>query len=74
MASALLEEPNTVATEVKRSQIEDAGGSLCAALVAEKGYQGEEIGTLLVGAGVRGEGGGGEVTRRGSRGGRGVEQ
>ena len=61
MASTLLEELKIVATEAKRSQIEDAVGSSWAAL-AEEDPQGRGIGTLLVeaGAGGRGGGGGGE--------------
>ena len=58
MASALIHELKTVATEAKRSQIEDAGGSSWAALVAEERPQGRGIGTLLVEAGAGGEGGG----------------
>ena len=57
MASALLEELKIVATDAKRSQIEDAVGSSWAALAAEEDPQGRGIGTLLVEAG---EGGGGE--------------
>ena len=65
MASALLEELKIVATEAKRSQIEDAVGSSWAALAAEEDPQGRGIGTLLVeagagGGGGRGGGGGGE--------------
>ena len=79
MASALIEELKIVATEAKRSQIEDAVGSSWAALAAEEDPQGRGIGTLLVEAGAGGEGGeerggrgaGGE--RRG-RGGGGVGQ
>ena len=59
MASALLEELKTVATEAKRSQIEDAVGSSWAALAAEEDPQGRGIGTLLVEAGAGGGGGGG---------------
>ena len=58
MASALLEELKIVATEAKKSQIEDAVGSSWAALSAE---------TLLVVAGAGGGGGG----VRGGREGRG---
>ena len=67
MASALIEELQTVATEAKRSQIEDAVGSSWAALAAEEDPQGRGIGTLLVEAGA---GGGGEEGRggRGARG------
>ena len=65
MASALLEELKIVATEAKRSQIEDAVGSSWPALAAEEDPQGRGIGTLLVeagagGGGGRGGGGGGE--------------
>ena len=77
MASALIEELKTVATEAKKNQIEDAVGSSWAALAAEEDPQGRGIGTLLVEAGAgggegrgRGRGGGG---RRGHRGG-GVRQ
>ena len=63
MASALLEELKIVATEAKRSQIEDSVGSSWAALAAEEDPQGRGIGTLLVeagaGGGGRGAGGGG---------------
>ena len=69
MASALLEELKIVATEAKRSQIEDAVGSSWAPLAAEEDPQGRGIGTLLVEAGAGG-GGGGEG-RGGGRGGRG---
>ena len=65
MASALIEELKIVATEAKRTQIEDAVGSSWAALAAEEDPQGRGIGTLLVEAGA---GGGGE----GGRGGRGA--
>ena len=57
MASALLEELKIVATEAKRSQIEDAVGSSWAALAAEEDSQGRRIGTLLVEAGAGGGGG-----------------
>ena len=57
MASALLDELKTVATEVKRSQKEDAVGSSWATLAVEEDPQGRGRGTLLVEAG---EGGGGE--------------
>ena len=59
MASALLEELKIVATEAKRSQIEDAVSRSWAALTAEKDPQGRRIGTLLVEAGAGGGGGGG---------------
>ena len=73
MASALLEELKIVATEAKRSQIEDAVGSSWAALAAEEDPQGRGIGTLLVEAGAGGGGGrgGGGGEGRGGRGGRG---
>ena len=67
MASALLEELKIVATEAKRSQIEDAVGSSWAALAAEEDPQGRGIGTLLVEAGA-GEGGGGGERERGGEG------
>ena len=66
MASALLEELKTVATEIKRSQTENTVGSSWAALAPEEDPQGGGIGTLLVKAGAgggrgrRGGGGGGE--------------
>ena len=41
MASALLEELKVVATEAKRSQIEDAVGSSWVALAAEEDLKGE---------------------------------
>ena len=69
MASALLEELKIVATEAKRSQIEDAVGSSWAALAAEEDPQGRGIGTLLVEAGAGGGGGGGEGRRGGGGGG-----
>ena len=68
MASALLEELKIVAIEAKRSQIEDAVGSLWAALAAEEDPQGRGIGTLLVEAGAGGGGGGGEGRERGGGG------
>ena len=68
MASALLEELKIVATEAKRTQIEDVVGSSWAALAAEEDPQGREIGTLLIEAGA-GEGGG--EGRGGEGGGRG---
>ena len=70
MASALIEELKTVATEAKRSQIEDAVGSSWAALVAEEDPQGGRTGTQLVEAGAgRGAGGGGGGRGAGERGG-----
>ena len=74
MASALLEELKIVATEAKRSQIEDAVGSSWAALAAEEDPQGRGIGTLLVEAGAGGgggRGGGGGERAGGGGGGRG---
>ena len=68
MASALLEELKIVATEAKRSQIEDAVGSSWAALAAEEDPQGRGIGTLLVEAGAGGGGGGGGGGREGQGG------
>ena len=65
MASALLEELKIVATEAKRSQIEDAVGSSWAALAAEEDPQGRGIGTLLVEAGAGGGGGEGGAWGRG---------
>ena len=53
-----------MATEAKRTQIEDVVGSSWAALAAEEDPQGRGIGTLLVEAGAGGGGGGG---RRGGR-------
>ena len=58
MASALLEELKIVATEAKRSQIEDAVRSSWTALAAEEDPLGRGIGTLLVEAGAGGRGGG----------------
>ena len=57
MASALIEELKTVATEAKRSQIEDAVDSSWAALAAEEDPRERGIGTLLVEAGAGGGGG-----------------
>ena len=80
MASALLEELKIVATEAKRSQIEETVGSSWAALAAEEDPQGRMIGTQLVEAGEGGGGGGGGEVRerggggRGGRGGGGVGQ
>ena len=47
MASALIEELKTVATEAERSQIENVSGSLRAALAVEEGPQGRGTGILL---------------------------
>ena len=70
VASALIHELNTVATEAKRSQIEDTVGSSWAALVAEEDPQGRGIGTPLVEAGAGGGGEGGGVRGKdGERGG-----
>ena len=68
MASVLIKELKTVATEAKRSQIEDAVGSSWAALAAEDDPQGRGIGNLLVEAGERGGGGGGGEGREGREG------
>ena len=78
MASANIEELKIVATEAKRSQIEDAVDSSWAALAAEEDPQVRGIGTLLVEAGAGGGGGGGEGRERsgrerGGRGGGGFE-
>ena len=48
MASTLLEELKTVATEVKRIQTEDAVGASWTALAAEEDPQGRGIEPLLV--------------------------
>ena len=71
MASALIEELKTVATEAKRSQIEDTVASSWAALAAEEDPQGRGIGTLLIEAGAWGGGGvrEGEGEGRGREGG-----
>ena len=70
MASALIEELKMVATEAKKTQIEDAVGSSWAALAAEEDPQERGIGTLLVEAGAGGEGGEGRGERGpGGRGG-----
>ena len=66
MASALIEVLKIVATEAKKTQIEDAVGRSWAALAAEEDPQGRGIGTLLVEAGAGGgrgreEGRGGRV-------------
>ena len=68
MASALIEELETVATEAKRSQIKDAVGSSWASLAVEDYPQGRGMGTLLVEAGAgggKGRGGEGGTWRRG---------
>ena len=76
MASVLIEELKIMATEAKRTQIEDAVGSSWAALAAEEDPQGRGIGTLLVEAGAGGGRGGGRGRRgaggRGGGGGAGV--
>ena len=71
MASVRIEELKIVATEAKRSQIEDAVGSSWAALAVEEDSQGRGVGTLLVEAGAGGGGGarGGEGEGRGGEGG-----
>ena len=68
-----------MATEAKRSQLEDAADSSWAALAAEEDPQGRGIGTLLVEAGAGGGGGEGRGERGaggrgGGGGGGGVEQ
>ena len=65
MASALMEELKIVATEARRSEIEDAVGSSWAALAAEEDPRGRGI---LVEAGAGGGGGGGEGRERGGGG------
>ena len=65
MASALIEELKIVATEAKKTQIQDAVGSSWAALAAEEDPQGRGIGTLLVEAGAGGGRGGGAGGRGG---------
>ena len=65
MASALIKELKIVATEAKRSQIEDAVGSSWATLAAEENPQGRGIGTLPVKAGAGGGGGRREGRERG---------
>ena len=65
MTSALIEELKIVATEAKRSQIQDAVDSSWAALAAEEDPQGRGIGTLPVKAGAGIERGGAEGRRRG---------
>ena len=54
MASAFLEEPKTVATDVERSRIKGAMESSWVALSAEEDPQGRGIGALLVEAGTGG--------------------
>ena len=63
MASALPNELKTVATRIKKSQVEDAVGALWVALAANDDPQERGIGTLLVEMGA--EGGG--VRRGGER-------
>ena len=70
MAPALIHELNNVATEAKRSQIEDAVGSSWAALAAEEEPQGRGVGTPLIETG--GGGGGGAEGGGGGRGSEGV--
>ena len=70
MASALIGELKTVATVAKRSQIEDAVGSLWAALAAEEDPQERRIGTHRSKREQEGGGGrGGEGKGRGGEGG-----
>ena len=70
MASALLDELKTMATVVKKSQIENAVGSSWASLVAEEDPQGRRIGILLVEARAGVGGGRAGGYGRGERGGR----
>ena len=70
MASALLEELKTVATEVKRSQIEGAVGS-SATLTVEEDPKGRGIKNPLVEVGTGGGGGAGEGREGGRAEGRG---
>ena len=65
LASALIEELKIVATEARKTQIEDAVGSSWAALAAKEDPQGRGMGTLLVEAGAGGGQGGGEGRERG---------
>ena len=58
MASALIEELKTVATEAKRNQIVDPVGISWVALAAEEDPQGRGKGTLPGEAGAGGGGGG----------------
>ena len=58
MASALIEELKNVATEAKRSQIEDAAGSSSSALAAEEDPQGRGTGNSTSRSGSRRRGGG----------------
>ena len=69
MASALIEELKNVATEAKRSQIEDAAGSSSSALAAEEDPQGRGTGNSTSRSGSRRRGGGGEEEGRGGEGG-----
>ena len=64
MTSSLLEELKTMATEVKRSQIEDAVGSSWGTLAVEDDSQWSGIGTLL----VQTRAGGGRGRERGQEG------
>ena len=74
MAPALLEELRTVATEVKRNQIENAVGSSWAAMVAKDGPQRRGIYILLVKARAGGGGWRGDGDGRGWEVGRGWER
>ena len=61
MTSALLEELNTVAIKIKRSQIKDTEGNSWGAMAVVEDPQGRGIEALLVDAGAErggGEGGG----------------
>ena len=57
MTSAFFEELNIVATEIKRSQREDAVGTSWVALTVKDGPQGRGIWALLVEVGAGGGGG-----------------
>ena len=60
MASALLEQLKTAATEVKRSQLEDAVGASCAALAGGEDPEGEAKGLYCLNQEQKEEVGGGD--------------
>ena len=64
MASAFIKELITVATEAKKSKIDNAVGSSWAGLAAAEDPHWRGIGTLLVEAGAGGGGRGGKGGRR----------